>query len=406
MKTAAITGATSLVVSAPDVDRRIIEPSEFVADTEAFIDVRIPGSIGKASYSFIGPGVSQNGGQTISLMVPHGFNVGAASMPNDVVNNPHLHYTAEVFLCTNGSFRFFIGEHGEQHVDVKQGDVFSVPTWVFRGFKNTGPDDGFLFTVLGGDDTGGIIWAPHILDAAAETGLFLGKDYSVIEAENGCVPEGVVDPLDSADLAGVEAYSDSELAQHLVTSDSLNWCDTALLSSMLGQHRSSIAPVIGRGMSQNRRQLGPIMTAHGFSAEWLRIPPGSSVGYHNHHDTQAMFLTEGTWQIAVNRGADRVERTPATGSVVSVPPGSWRNYTNLGETDAVALIVCGGDARTEITWDTDIISRASDAGFAIDANGYVAPNEMLPKTGQLTKIDQPRNSWLSNSKHTNTGENP
>lgn len=368
---------TNTAVSADDLDRRIIEPSDFVGDTEAFIDVRIPGSAGKASYSFIGPGVSQNSDQTINLSVPHGFNVGAATMPNGVVNNPHLHYTAEVFLCTNGSFRFFIGEHSEQHIDVCAGDVFSVPTWVFRGFTNTGPDDGFMFAVLGGDDTGGIVWAPHILAAAAETGLYLGADYSVIEADDGSAPAGAISPLTAEELVGVESYSDVELAQHLVTADSLKWSDSALLSAVLPNHQSSIAPVIGRGMSENRRHLGPIMTSHGFSAEWLKVPPGSSVGYHQHQDTQAMFLTEGSWRIAINRGPDCVERVPATGSIVSVPAGSWRNYANAGETDALALVVCGGDARTAIIWDESVVAAADDAGFAIDANGYMAHNEML-----------------------------
>lgn len=34
-----------------EVDRRIIPPSAFVADPSAFVDVRIPRSVGKASYS-------------------------------------------------------------------------------------------------------------------------------------------------------------------------------------------------------------------------------------------------------------------------------------------------------------------------------------------------------------------
>ena len=67
------------IVDEAEVDRRVIEPDRFVADTSAFIDVRIPGSAGKASYSFIGPGVSQNAGQTVNLVEPHGFNVGAAT---------------------------------------------------------------------------------------------------------------------------------------------------------------------------------------------------------------------------------------------------------------------------------------------------------------------------------------
>ena len=158
---------------------RVISPDEFHADTEAFVDVRLPRSQGKASYSMIGPGVSQNAGQKINLVEPHGFNIGAASMPHGVVNNPHLHFTAEVFLCTRGSFEMAVGRHGEQKLVMNAGDVFAVPTWVFRGFTNIGDDDGWVFTVLGGDDGGGIIWAPSVLREAAETGLYLNADYDV-----------------------------------------------------------------------------------------------------------------------------------------------------------------------------------------------------------------------------------
>ncbi len=368
---------SSYTVLPEDVDRRVIEPGSFVADTEAFIDVRIPGSVGKASYSFIGPGVSQNDDQSINLTEPHGFNVGGAAMPHGVVNNPHLHYTAEVFICTKGSYRFFIGEHGEQHIDVNEGDVFSVPTWVFRGFSNTGPDDGFMFAVLGGDDTGGIIWAPHILAAAAETGLYLGKDYSIIEATNGSAPADVIAPLTAAELISVDSYSDAELQNQLVRPRDLDWADHGLLSSVLENHDVKVAPVIGRGISEHRRHLAQVMNAHGFSAEWLKIAPGSSTGFHQHDDTQVMFLVEGDFELSINRGSDLVSRRPSTGSIVSVPAGSWRDLRNAGSTEALALVVCGGDARTVLNWDEDIVAAAGSAGYAIDANGYVAPTQML-----------------------------
>ena len=157
-------------LDAAEFARRIIEPGAFVADRSAFVDVRLPRSAGKASYSLIGPGVSQNPDQVVNLPEAHGFHVGAASMGHGVVNNQHMHFTAEVFICARGSWRMRIGEHGQQTLDISEGTVFSVPTWVFRGFENTGPDDGWLYAVLGGDETGGIVWAPDVLAAAAETG--------------------------------------------------------------------------------------------------------------------------------------------------------------------------------------------------------------------------------------------
>ena len=92
----------------------------------AFIDCRTPGSDRKDNYSFIGSGVSQNAEQFVNLTEPHGFNLGAAGMPNGVTNNLHLHFTAEVFINFGGKFRLRWGVDGEQGEYVSHdGDVIS-----------------------------------------------------------------------------------------------------------------------------------------------------------------------------------------------------------------------------------------------------------------------------------------
>lgn len=364
-----------VVVDQADFERRIIEPAEFVADKEAFVDVRLERSKGKASYSFIGPGVSQNADQKVNLTVPHGFNVGAAAMPTGVINNPHLHYTAEVFICTRGKWRMNVGQHGEQTLDVSEGDIFSVPTWVFRGFENIGADDGWLFAVLGGDDTGGILWAPHVLREAAETGMYICDDYSLLDATKGDDLSHAVRPLPD-DRIESDQYTDAELAARVIGSDDLAWSDRAVLSSVLEGHRSRIAPVIGHGLSQDRRQQAPLMDPHEFSIEWLELEPGQRLGLHRHDHTQATFLVEGEWEVVVNDEASLAAR-PDPGSIVSTPPRAWRDFVNVGSTPARAVIVCGSDAPTRLEWHPTIVAAASAAGYAVDHSGFVAPEHLL-----------------------------
>ena len=365
-------------VDAGAFSKRVIEPHDFVADTEAFVDVRIPRSKGKASYSFIGPGVSQNDDQFINLTVPHGFNVGAATLPHGVINNPHLHFTAEVFICTRGSFRFDIGEHGGQSIDVNAGTVFSVPTWVFRAFENTGVDDGWLFAVLGGDDTGGIIWAPHILSEAAETGMYLGQNYSLLDETAGDDVSDAIQPLTAEALAGrVARYTDAELGARAVSPDDLDWSRKALLSSAVPGHETAVAPVIGHGLSQDRTHRSPITNPHSFSLEWLEVAAGASTGLHRHGHSQATFLIGGQWQIECEVDGDLEIATPAEGSIVSVPENAWRNFTNIGSAPARAVVVCGSDAPTRVEWAPEIAEAARGAGWAVDASGYLAPTELL-----------------------------
>ena len=364
------------VVDAAELARRVIEPDDFVADTQAFVDVRLPRSAGKASYSFIGPGVSQNADQVVNLVEPHGFNIGAASMPHGVVNNAHLHFTAEVFVCTRGRFLFTVGEHGDQQLEVGAGTIFSVPTWIFRGFENLGGDDGWLFTVLGGDDTGGILWAPHVLVSAAETGLYLAPDWSVVEA-NGGDPGDVVRPLTDEQLRHVDTVSDDDLLARAVTSDALVWSERALLSSVLPGHDVAVAPVIGAGLGEDRHQRAPMLMPHGFSVEWIRIAPGSTTGRHRHDDSQVLLLVSGEFELSLNDGDQRVAARPNEGSVVSVPAGAWRDLANVGTADALAVVVCGGDHPTSIEWAPEIVAAARVAGWTHDASGYLAPADLV-----------------------------
>jgi mannose-6-phosphate isomerase-like protein (cupin superfamily) len=371
-------GSAELIVD--DLDRRIIEPDDFVADTSAFVDVHLSGSEGKASYSFIGPGVSQNTDQVVNLTEPHGFCIGAASMPLDVVNSQHLHYTAEVLICTRGQWQMRLGHHGDQRVDIGPNTVFSIPTWIFRGFQNIGDDDSWLFAVLGGDDTGGIMWAPQVLQAAAATGLYLSPSHAVVDASAGDQIDDTLPPIDESRLVEMDSYTDDEIRERIVGPDRLQWSSAALLSAVLPGHASAMAPVIGFGLTEDRRQRPPIWTPHGFTIEWLRLDPGASTGLHHIEQSQALLLVDGDWQISYNRGDNRASRTTAEGAVVSVPAGCWREFSNTGASTASCLVVCDGDERARAEWDPAVISAAFDLGWGHDASGYRAPVDLVART--------------------------
>ena len=375
-----MTVADQVIVSAAEVDRRVINPDEFVADTTAFIDVRLEGSAGKASYSVIGPGVSENSDQVVNLTEPHGFSIGAASMLHGVVNNQHMHYTAEVFICTRGQWQMRLGQHGDQRVDIGPNTVFSVPPWVFRGFQNIGGDDTWLFAVLGGDDTGGILWAPQVLEAAADTGLYLSPDHAVLDARAGDRIAEVIDPVEESRLIELDNYTDDEIRELIVAPGQLEWSRSALLSGVLAGHASAMAPVIGFGLTEDRRQRPPIWTPHGFTLEWLRLEPGASTGLHRIAQSQALLLVDGEWEISYNRDDNRASRPAAAGSVVSVPAGCWREFSNTGSAGATCVVVCAGDERARAEWDPAVVAAALDLGWGHDARGYLAPVDLLGGT--------------------------
>ena len=258
-----------------EVERRHIRRSQYTSCDDAFIDVRLPGSTPKENYAIIGPGVTQNGNQVVNLREPHGFNIGAAGLAPGITNNLHLHFTAEVFIACEGTFMLRWGAAGDEGQAVlEEGGVICMPTWMFRGFSNSGNRHGFLMTVLGGDDTGGIIWSPDVMHRTRDTGLYLGRDNQLIN-----VPAGQAPPPDDALLPLMPPH-EVALLRHWTVAEMTARCvrpaqrdfQTATLDAVLPGHGWQLAPVIGWGLSQHRSHQPAVADPQGFSVEWLRVP--------------------------------------------------------------------------------------------------------------------------------------
>ena len=237
------------VTITPDAARaRHIRREDMVACAVAFIDCRMPGSERKLNYSLVGAGVTQSHDQVVNLTEPHGFSLGVAAMPPGTINNLHVHFTAEVFMIQRGTWTFRWGADGRDGtIEGNPGDVVSIPTWIFRGFTNSGTEDGWIFTALGGDDTGGIIWHPSILANAAQYGMFLTQDNMLVDTTAGTpapAPDSLMQPLSPAQIASLPRYTPDEMAQRVVTGDARRWSARALLCSVLPGMEAELAPVI------------------------------------------------------------------------------------------------------------------------------------------------------------------
>ena len=203
---------------------RIVRRSDMVPCKSAFIDTYTPGSHLKDNFSIIGPGVTENQEQVINISEPHGFNLGAAGQPPRIKNSLHSHFTAEVFMIHEGTFEIYWGLNGENKKIISEGDVVSIPTHCFRGFENVGDKYGFMFSILGGDDTGGVEWTPQVFEAAEEHGLVLLEDYGVWDTLKQSVPEGSrqVRPISREEAESYDNYSPEEMEKRIFRGNSIN----------------------------------------------------------------------------------------------------------------------------------------------------------------------------------------
>ena len=177
-----------------EMESRIVRYGDLVPCKTAFIDAHTPGSDQKENFTIIGGGVSESADQHVHIRDTPGFNIGAAGQPPKCRNSLHVHSTAEVFFVLKGRWRFFWGRWGDAGaVVLEEGDIFNIPTGIFRGFENIGTDYGMIMAILGGDDAGGgVLWAPQVIEDAADHGLVLCENGKLYDTKKGeSLPDGM-----------------------------------------------------------------------------------------------------------------------------------------------------------------------------------------------------------------------
>ena len=177
-----------------EMEARIVRYGDLRPCRTAFIDAHTPGSNQKENFTIIGGGVSESADQHVHITETPGFNIGAAGQPPKCRNSLHSHRTAEVFFVLKGRWRFFWGRWGNAgEVVLEEGDIFNIPTGIFRGFENIGTDYGMIMAILGGDDAGGgVIWAPQVIEDAKDHGLVLGENGKLYDSKKGqSLPDGI-----------------------------------------------------------------------------------------------------------------------------------------------------------------------------------------------------------------------
>lgn len=376
------------MITKPALKERFIPFSSLRYSTDAFIDYRIPGCAPKYNYALIGPGVSQNPNQPVNLREQHGFQVGGVAMPHGVTNPPHMHFTCEVFICTRGNWQLHWGFNPEASTaEFGEGDICSVPTWIYRGFKNIGVDNGFLFTALGGDDTGGILWGPTTLEAAARGGVHLTDDYRIIDEQLGQKFSDEMrrlEPMTPQEIASLRHWTPQEMGRRIVRFKDLQWSGRALLDSALPACGAQLAPVIGLGVSEERDHAAPISNAHGLSIEWLKVPEGGKVSRHLLKEKQVLIMKSGQLEVGIE-AADGVTAQAVTGAATAwdsyaLPGDCWRTLRNTGTGEALALLITQGNDRKRIRWSEDVVSDAAAVDLALDASGHVAPKRFVDRS--------------------------
>ncbi|NRB29087.1 MAG: cupin domain-containing protein [Rhizobiaceae bacterium] len=286
-----------------EMEARIVRYGDLMPCKTAFIDAHTPGSDSKENFTIIGGGVSESPDQHVHIAETPGFNIGAAGQPPKCRNSLHSHRTAEVFYVHKGRWRFFWGRHGTAgEVTLEEGDIFNIPTGIFRGFENIGTDYGMIMAILGGDDAGGgVIWAPQVIQDATDHGLVLAETGRLYDTKKGeALPDGVnpMPLLTEDELKNYPEVPVDEVVPYYIG----RYHDMAALAA------NKPADIISED--------GLIRDKPGFEVEFITRGSlsGPQGGNGRHH---VLMIHEGHWRLSW----DGSEKTLAPGDCCAVPPG-------------------------------------------------------------------------------------
>lgn len=318
---------------------RLVRYVDLKPCTTAFIDTRTPGRKEKENFTIIGPGVAENPDQHVHIEEPHGFNIGGARQPPGCINSQHSHETAEVFVIHEGTWAFYLGPNCEDgEVVLGPGDTISIPTHVFRGFKNVGDEVGYMFAVLGGDDPGHVTWAPYVFESAAEYGLILLEDGSLVDTTRGeTIPEGkkAMAATTPEDVARLQRLTAEDMANCVVSHDELR----REFANGLTPIGITECPIIGAASPEEGLGAGKMAWPHGFHVRHIAVEPGLTSKRHARDEEEVLLVQSGTLTVSFDEGVTDL----VAGDVLTVPVGKARTYSNSGDELAEIYVVRGGD---------------------------------------------------------------
>ena len=315
-----------------DLNDRIVRYGELKPCKTAFIDAHTPGSDQKENFTIIGGGVSESPDQHVHINVPHGFNIGAAGQPPKCRNSLHVHRTAEVFFVLSGRWRFFWGRWGTAgEVVLDEGDIIDIPTGIFRGFENVGTEYGMIMAILGGNDAGGgVVWAPQVIEDAADHGLVLAETGKLYDTKKGeQLPDGVGK---MPKLSEEEANSLPEpTTREVVGGYVRRYRDMVALAD------KTPCKVIG--------ESAIIRDKPGFEVDLVTRASASDV-MHSHEHASVLMPVKGHWRVAWKGG----ETVLAPGDTMSVPEGIDHSAVPSMSGEAALYHVVGTDDPAGATW--------------------------------------------------------
>ncbi len=320
------------------INDNLVRYMELIPGTSAFIDARTPGSDLKDNFCIIGAGVAENSRQHVHIRETAGFNIGAAGQPPGIKNSLHSHRTAELFLVFKGQFRFYWGNDGEHEAVLSQGDVISIPTNLFRGFEVVGRDYGFMFSVLGGDNSGGgVIWHPDVIKDSQGYGLYLKADGTLVDTLDGdAIPDEseLMPLLTDEQMATFDTYTADEMMPFVALRKDYREIKGDFNADNVKQYALTGHPLAGYDFQVKSEDEVSIMA--------YELSEGGAIPQHTRNEKQVLINFDGDTEVVLTHQGEQASTTLTRGDVLNIPQGASYSLVNRRGT-SLTYCILGSD---------------------------------------------------------------
>ena len=113
------------------------------------------------------------------------------------------------------------------------------------------------------------------------------------------------------------------------------------------QHR-----FIGAGGS-GKHNDPTVIPARNFTLSIMFVEPGQGNAAHTHEVEEVFFVLRGKVKVMVEKDGERWESILGERDCISVPPGVYRGEINVGEEDAIMMVMIGSPKPVTPTYPAD-----------------------------------------------------
>jgi mannose-6-phosphate isomerase-like protein (cupin superfamily) len=211
---------------------------------------------------------------------------------------------------------------------------------MFRGFEKVDEGVGFLWTILGEDDPGKVLWAPAVFEAAADHGLRLTKGGRLIDTSSGDYELREVEvagPPDPDSIRELRTPSMEELQSCVVTEDAARAHPGAGLT---GDGVREVSLIASRS-TRDGFGPGPIVGwwPQDFNLRRLTLATGAYIPLHVRQEAEVLLMHGGSVEVRWADGAVML----SAGDIFTVPIGLPHSFRNTSSALADIFVVRGTD---------------------------------------------------------------